>query len=95
MREISRDVLDLVASVHGDHHQHPDGFVLFTGTLFAPTEDRHAPGAGFTHEHGDVVRISSPRLGALVNTVTSSERAAPWDFGLRALMRNLAGRGVL
>ncbi|MFE0759494.1 fumarylacetoacetate hydrolase family protein [Streptomyces smyrnaeus] len=95
MREISRDVLDLVASVHGPHHQYPDGFVLFTGTHFAPTADRHAPGAGFTHEPGDVVRISSPRLGALVNTVTVSEQAAPWEFGLRALMRNLAQRGVL
>jgi fumarylacetoacetate (FAA) hydrolase family protein len=95
MREISRDVLDLVAATHGPHHQYPDGFVLFTGTLFAPTEDRQAPGAGFTHEYGDTVRISSPRLGALVNTVTTSEQATPWTFGVRALMRNLAQRGVL
>ncbi|MGV9937386.1 fumarylacetoacetate hydrolase family protein [Streptomyces olivaceoviridis] len=95
MREISRDVTELVAATHGAHHQHPDGFVLFTGTLFAPTEDRRAPGAGFTHEYGDVVRISSPRLGALVNTVVPSEQAAPWTFGVRALMRNLARRGVL
>ncbi|GHJ42565.1 fumarylacetoacetate hydrolase family protein [Streptomyces sp. TS71-3] len=95
MREISRDVLDLVASVHGPHHQHPDGFVLFTGTLFAPTEDRSVPGEGFTHERGDVVRISSPRLGALVNTVTTSESAPPWEFGITALMRNLAARGLL
>ncbi|MDN3025944.1 fumarylacetoacetate hydrolase family protein [Streptomyces sp. S.PB5] len=95
MREISRDVLDLVAATHGPHHQYPDGFVLFTGTLFAPTEDRQAPGAGFTHEYGDIVRISSPRLGALVNTVVPSEQAAPWTFGVRALMRNLAQRGVL
>jgi fumarylacetoacetate (FAA) hydrolase family protein len=95
MREISRDVLDLVAATHGPHHQYPDGFVLFTGTLFAPTEDRQAPGAGFTHEYGDIVRISSPRLGTLVNTVVPSEQAAPWTFGVRALMRNLAQRGVL
>ncbi|MET9018069.1 fumarylacetoacetate hydrolase family protein [Streptomyces olivaceoviridis] len=95
MREISRDVTELVAATHGAHHQYPDGFVLFTGTLFAPTEDRRAPGAGFTHEYGDVVRISSPRLGALVNTVVPSEQAAPWTFGVRALMRNLARRGVL
>ncbi|PJE97316.1 fumarylacetoacetate hydrolase [Streptomyces carminius] len=95
MREISRDVLDLVAATHGAHHQYPDGFVLFTGTLFAPTEDRHTPGAGFTHEHGDVVRISSPPLGALVNTVVTSEQAAPWSFGVRALMHNLARRGML
>ncbi|NGO78901.1 fumarylacetoacetate hydrolase family protein [Streptomyces sp. YC504] len=95
MRRISRDVLELVASVHGDHHQHPDGFVLFTGTLFAPTQDRDAPGEGFTHHEGDVVRISSPRLGSLVNTVTTSEAAPPWEYGIRRLMRNLAGRGVL
>ncbi|MBP5935528.1 fumarylacetoacetate hydrolase family protein [Streptomyces acidiscabies] len=95
MREISRDVLDLVAATHGPHHQYPDGFVLFTGTLFAPTEDRQAPGAGFTHEYGDVVRISSPRLGALVNTVVPSEQAAPWTFGVRELMRSLARRGLL
>jgi fumarylacetoacetate (FAA) hydrolase family protein len=95
LREISRDVSDLVAATRGPHHQYPDGFVLFTGTLFAPTEDRHAPGAGFTHEYGDVVRISSPRLGALVNTVVRSEQAAPWTFGVGALMRNLARRGLL
>ncbi|MGQ4434834.1 fumarylacetoacetate hydrolase family protein [Streptomyces sp. SAS_260] len=95
MREISRDVLDLVAATHGPHHQYPDGFVLFTGTMFAPTEDRGAPGAGFTHEYGDIVRISSPRLGALVNTVVPSDQAAPWTSGVGALMRNLARRGVL
>ncbi|MFJ4126375.1 fumarylacetoacetate hydrolase family protein [[Kitasatospora] papulosa] len=95
MCEISRDVLELVAAVHGPHHQYPDGHVLFTGTLFAPTEDRQAPGAGFTHTYGDVVRISSPRIGTLVNTVVPSEQAAPWTFGVRALMRNLAQRGVL
>nr|WP_228454143.1 fumarylacetoacetate hydrolase family protein [Streptomyces alkaliphilus] len=95
LREISRDVLDLVAATHGAHHRYPDGFVLFTGTLFAPTEDRRAPGEGFTHEYGDIVRISSPRLGALVNTVVTSEQAPPWSFGVRALMRNLARRGVL
>ncbi|WP_438874190.1 fumarylacetoacetate hydrolase family protein, partial [Streptomyces calidiresistens] len=95
LREISRDVLDLVAATHGAHHRYPDGFVLFTGTLFAPTEDRRAPGEGFTHEYGDIVRISNPRLGALVNTVVTSEQAPPWSFGVRALMRNLARRGVL
>ncbi|WP_028808841.1 fumarylacetoacetate hydrolase family protein [Streptomyces canus] len=95
MREISRDVLDLVAATYGPHHQYPDGFVLFTGTLFAPTEDRRTPGEGFSHEYGDIVRISSPQLGTLVNTVITSEQATPWTFGVRALLRNLARRGVL
>jgi fumarylacetoacetate (FAA) hydrolase family protein len=69
--------------------------MLFTGTLVAPTEDRDAPGEGFTHKTGDVVRISSPRLGALVNQVTYSEDAPAWTFGITQLMRNLAGRGLL
>jgi fumarylacetoacetate (FAA) hydrolase family protein len=94
MREISRDPLDLVRAVHGAHHQYPDGFFLFTGTLFAPTEDRDAPGAGFTHKPGDVVRISSPQLGTLANVVTRSEQAPPWEYGLRSLFRNLAERGL-
>ena len=93
--EISRDLLDLVRHAHGAHHQYPDGFVLFTGTMFAPTQDRHGPGQGFTHERGDVVRISSPRLGTLTGTVTAAEEAPPWTFGIGALMANLAGRGLL
>jgi fumarylacetoacetate (FAA) hydrolase family protein len=93
--EISRHPLDLVTHACGPHHRYPDGFMLFTGTMFAPTADRHTPGHGFTHQTGDVVHISSPRLGALVNVVTSAEEAPDWTFGVRALMRNLADRGLL
>lgn len=93
--EISRDLLDLVAHTQGRHHQYPDGFVLFTGTMFAPTDDRGDSGKGFTHRRGDVVRISSPRLGSLVNEVTFAEVAPEWTFGISALMRNLAARGLL
>jgi fumarylacetoacetate (FAA) hydrolase family protein len=95
VREISRDPLDLIKFACGRHHQYPDGFVLFTGTMFTPTDDRDAPGQGFTHKRGDVVRISSPRLGTLVNVVNSAEEAPDWTFGVRALMRNLAARGLL
>jgi fumarylacetoacetate (FAA) hydrolase family protein len=93
--EISRHPLELIGHARGRHHQYPDGFVLFTGTMFAPTEDRDAPGQGFTHRVGDVVAISSPRLGTLVNVVNTAEDAPDWTFGIRALMRNLAARGVL
>jgi fumarylacetoacetate (FAA) hydrolase family protein len=95
MREISRDPLELVEATAGAHHQYPDGFFLFTGTLFAPTEDRGTPGAGFTHALGDVVRISTPRLGTLANVVAHAEEAPPWTFGVRALLENLAARGLL
>jgi len=95
MREISRDPLDLVAQTRGAHHQYPDGFVLFLGTLFAPVEDRDAPGEGFTHKIGDVVTISNDRLGALVNTVKLSTDCPPWTFGISHLMRNLAARGLI
>ncbi|CAM3701538.1 fumarylacetoacetate hydrolase family protein [Castellaniella denitrificans] len=95
IRRISRDLADLVAQTCGRHHQYPDGFMLFTGTLFAPTEDRDAPGQGFTHKPGDVVRIGSPQLGTLINRVTYSEEAPPWTGGIAWLMRNLARRGLL
>jgi len=95
MREISRDPLDLVSQTIGKHHQYPDGFMLFMGTLFAPVEDRDAPGQGFTHKTGDRVTISNPELGALVNTVRLSTECPPWTFGIATLMRNLSGRGLL
>ncbi|MCU1574942.1 MAG: Fumarylacetoacetate hydrolase family protein [Micrococcaceae bacterium] len=95
MSAISRDLIELVQHAWGPHHQYPDGFVLLTGTLFAPTQDRGEPGAGFTHSDGDTVSIATPALGTLVNTVSSSESAPPWTFGIGALMRNLALRGLL
>lgn len=95
MAEIARPVEDLVAAAIGPHHQYPDGFVLYLGTMFAPIEDRDAPGKGFTHKLGDVVRIATPSLGALVNRVRLSTECAPWTFGPGALMHNLARRGLL
>jgi fumarylacetoacetate (FAA) hydrolase family protein len=95
MREISRDPADLVAQTHGTHHQYPDGFMLFLGTMFSPIKDRDTPGGGFTHHLGDVVTISTPSLGAIVNTVRLSTEITPWTFGVRALYSNLAARGVL
>ncbi len=95
MSQISRDPLDLVEQTVGSNHQYPDGFVLFLGTMFAPTQDRGARGSGFTHKLGDVVRISSPLLGSLVNTVNTSDRITPWTFGLHAFFSNLAARGLV
>ena len=95
MKEISRDPADIVKQTIGRHHQYPDGFLLFLGTLFAPTEDRGAKGQGFTHHLGDHVTIAEPKLGALENTVRLSTEAPEWTFGTGALMRNLAGRGLL
>lgn len=95
MGMISRDPAELAAQAIGPIHQFPDGLVLFLGTMFAPVEDRGAPGQGFTHKLGDVVTISSPKLGMLVNRVGHSDKIAPWEFGTLVLMRNLAGRGLL
>ena len=90
----SRAPADLVAQALGSH-QYPDGFMLFLGTLFAPTEDRDEPGGGFTHKLGDVVTIHSHWLGGLQNRVAHAEAAPPWRFGLRAFIGNLAERGLL
>ena len=93
--KISRDPEDLVEAMMGRVHQYPDGAVLFLGTMFAPTEDRDAPGQGFTHKVGDVVTISTPNLGRLVNRMRHSNDCEPWTFGTGALMRNLAKRGLI
>jgi fumarylacetoacetate (FAA) hydrolase family protein len=90
--QISRDPLDLVGQAMGKYHQYPDGMMLFLGTMFAPTQDRHGPGQGFTHVVGDVVSIATPQLGTLVNQVTTSDQARPWTYGVNALMRDLAKR---
>jgi fumarylacetoacetate (FAA) hydrolase family protein len=95
MAEISRDPLELVQQTVGPYHQYPDGFLLFLGTMFAPTADRLATGKGFTHVVGDVVTVATPKLGALVNRVNHSDRIPPWTFGALALMENLATRRVL
>jgi fumarylacetoacetate (FAA) hydrolase family protein len=93
--KISRDPADLVAQMVNAHHRFPDGAVLFLGTMFAPVEDRDAPGKGFTHKTGDVVTIAAPKLGRLVNRMLPTDQCETWSFGVGALMRNLAGRGLL
>ncbi len=99
LAQISRDPLELVEQAMGAAdcrtHQYPDGFMLYLGTMFAPVQDRHGPGQGFTHVLGDVVSVATPTLGALVNRVTHAQRAAPWNYGVNALMRDLARRGLL
>ena len=93
--EISRDLADLAAQAISRYHQYPDGMILFIGTMFAPVDDRGAPGSGFTHKMGDVVSIGAPELGTLVNEVVACDEAEPWSFGTGALMANLARRGLL
>ena len=95
MSEISRDPEDLVNQTIGRHHQYPDGFMLFLGTLFAPTEDRDVEGEGFTHKIGDKVTISEHHLGELINFVNLSTACPQWDFGIASIIKNLSQRGLL
>ena len=95
MAMISCDPLEIVAHAIGPNHQYPDGLMLFLGTMFAPTKDRVEAGKGFTHHIGDLVTVSTPALGALVNRVNHTDKIAPWTFGVAALMTNLAARGLL
>ncbi len=95
MSEIARDPADLVGELIGKTHQYPDGAVLYLGTMFAPTKDRGASGMGFTHKVGDRVSVTTPSLGCLSNRMVLSDGAQPWTFGTRALMHNLAKRGLL
>ncbi|HEX6638150.1 MAG TPA: fumarylacetoacetate hydrolase family protein [Steroidobacteraceae bacterium] len=95
MSQISRDPTELVGQTICKHHAYPDGFALFLGTMFAPIVDRGAPGQGFTHKSGDVVRVSTEKLGVLENKVTTCDQAPTWSHGIADLMRNLARRGLL
>jgi fumarylacetoacetate (FAA) hydrolase family protein len=95
MAQISRDPTELVGQTIGKHHCYPDGFALFLGTMFAPIIDRDTPGQGFTHKNGDIVRVSTEKLGVLENKVTTCDQAPPWSQGIADLMRNLARRGLL
>ncbi len=94
LSQISRDPLDLAAQAIGPCHQYPDGLVLFLGTMFAPTQDRHGPGQGFTHVVGDTVAITTPQLGTLFNRVSTSDNVPAWTYGIRALMKDLAKRSA-
>ena len=95
MREISRDPVDLVAQTINANHQYPDGFMLFLGTMFAPTKDRGVKGEGFTHKTGDVVSISSADIGMLQNQMKPSSDCRHWSFGISSFMRNLSERGLV
>ncbi len=95
LKQISRDPLDLVSQAVNRTHQFPDGMMLFLGTQFAPIQDRHEKGKGFTHRVGDVVTIRAEKLGALVNRVNHCDQIAPWTYGVADLMNNLARRGLL
>ncbi len=95
MSKISRSPEDLVAQTIGDFHQYPDGLVLFLGTMFAPVDERGEAGKGFSHKPGDKVSISSGKLGTLVNWMNRSDAIPAWTFGTRALIKNLAARGLL
>ena len=93
---ISRTPQDLAGQALNANHQYPDGMMLYLGTMFAPTQDRPIPGRasgeGFTHVLGDIVSVSTPELGRLVNRVNTSDKIAPWTYGVLALMKDLARR---
>jgi fumarylacetoacetate (FAA) hydrolase family protein len=95
LTQISRDPADLVAQTINQNHRYPDGFVLFLGTMFAPTQDRAVPGQGFTHVNGDIVTIATPKLGRLTNRMRPCGECEPWTFGIAALIANLAKRSLI
>ena len=39
--------------------------------------------------------LGRPKLGKLINWVNFTDQVPHWTFGSGALMRNLAGRGLL
>src|SRR6195256_5824531 len=92
IKMISRDPVDIVAQTINEYHQYPDGFVLFLGTMFAPIQDRAAKGQGFTHVEGDLVTVTTSKLGRLTNRMRPSGACEAWEFGLTALIAALTRR---
>jgi fumarylacetoacetate (FAA) hydrolase family protein len=95
MSQISRSPEAIVGASVGRHHQYPDGFVIYLGTMFAPVKDRGGAGKGFTHKMGDIVSISTPSLGTLSNTVRMATECPPWSYGASHLLRDLAKAELL
>ncbi|RAZ92706.1 fumarylacetoacetate hydrolase [Mesorhizobium hawassense] len=95
MAEISRSPEELVKAAMGPHHQYPDGLALYLGTMFVPSKDRGEKGKGFTHKVGDIVTISSEKLGALTNRVRLSPDCPHWTYGASHLMRDLAKANLI
>lgn len=95
MAEISRSPEELVKAAMGPHHQYPDGLALYLGTMFVPSKDRGEKGKGFTHKVGDIVTISSEKLGALTNRVRLSPDCPHWSYGASHLMRDLAKASLI
>jgi len=95
MTAISRDPAELVRQLFEAGRRYPDGAAFFLGTMFAPVADRDEPGKGFAHKPSDVVTVSAEKLGRLANRMRHSQDCPPWDFGVAALMRNLARRGLI
>ena len=95
MSSIRRDVCDIAAQCVGPCNSYPDGVALMLGAMCSITQDRFGDGRGFTHATGDVVRISSPELGTLVNHVRPSDQVGRETIGIADLMSGLASRGYL
>lgn len=95
MAEMTRELQDLIDQTLNANHQYPDGLALFTGTMYFPNQAGGSGEENFTHKVGDIVTISAPALGKLVNRVNTSDQLPPWNFGIADLMSNLAHRHLL
>jgi len=92
MTRIRRDILDIAAQCIGPCNTYPDGLALMLGAVCSLKDDRFDVGMGFTHAPGDVVRISSPELGTLVNRVCRTDEIGERSWGLAKLTQYLCAR---
>ena len=95
MSNIRRDITDIVGQCIGPYNSYPDGVALMLGAMSSFNHERDGEVDDFTHKVGDIVRISSPRLGMLVNQVQHTDEVSDWKFGISALMKNLAQRSYI
>src|SRR6266702_887123 len=88
MKMISRDPAEIVRQGIGKYNQYPDGFIIFLGTMFAPTKDRGEKGSGFTHKIGALVTIRRAQRDD-IPAIKTIHRAA-WSLAYRGIVPEAA-----
>jgi fumarylacetoacetate (FAA) hydrolase family protein len=92
MAEISREPQSLVDQMYAENKSYGSGAVLFCGTTCVPkTRD---DGTDFTHRKGDVVSITSDKLGSLRNVMQHCTDIPQPEFDLDSLSENHAKRNL-
>ena len=96
LTKISRDVLDLVSQTYSEKSPISRWLCPFLrAPSLHPQKTAMVMVMALPINVGISSKFSSAKLGKLENTIVYTNEAPQWTFGITALMRNLAQRGLL